>query len=66
MTTPELFTVALVLSLLLHVPPEAPSVSEIWEPVQTDEAPVIEPALGTVTTVTDAVAEEEQPEVVTV
>jgi hypothetical protein len=45
-TTPLLFTVALLL-LLLHVPPAVPLVlSVIVDPVHTADAPLIEPALA--------------------
>jgi hypothetical protein len=55
-TTPLLFTVALLL-LLLHAPPLAAFDNVIAEPVLTVDEPVIEPALGAGFTVTTAVAE---------
>jgi hypothetical protein len=55
-TTPDVLTVAMVLSPLLHTPPEAVSASVVTEPMQTVGEPVITPALGNGEIVTIAVA----------
>lgn len=47
---------AIVLSLLLHVPPAIPSDKVITEPTQTDDRPVITPADDAERTVIDAVS----------
>lgn len=52
-----LFTVARLVLLLVHVPPAVPFVvSCIVDPTQTDDGPLIVPALADVVTVTDFVA----------
>ena len=58
-TTPvDMPTVATVVAVLLHVPPETLLVSEMVWPAQTDEGPEIVPGDGlTITTI-----EVEQPE----
>jgi hypothetical protein len=55
-TTPEPSTVATDGMLLDHEPPDIPSVREIVEPAQTDEVPVMAPAVDNALTVTSCVA----------
>ena len=56
-TTPELFTVAIAVLLLLHVPPVAVSDKVTVEPRHTDEGPVMAPAFGRALIVIAEVAE---------
>lgn len=55
-TTPEVFTVAILVAVLLQLPPVAGSVKFILAPAQTVCGPVITPATGSGFTVTTAVA----------
>ncbi len=55
-TTPEPSTVATEPFEEVHEPPETVSESEIEDPTQTEEVPVIEPAKGAGSTVTALVA----------
>ena len=55
-TMPEEPTVATLLLVLLHVPPDMASVRLIVAPVQTSDGPVIIPADGGILTVTISVA----------
>jgi hypothetical protein len=54
-TTPEAPIVATAVSVLLHVPPAVGLARVMLLPAHTDEGPEIEPATGTVFTVTTAV-----------
>jgi hypothetical protein len=54
-TTPELFTVAMLVLELLHAPPAPVVLSADVADWQTEASPVIEPALGVVFTVTSFV-----------
>ena len=55
-TIPDELTEAIVLSLLLHVPPDADSVKETDASWQTVAVPLITPAVGVGVTFTFAVA----------
>ena len=57
LTTPVLLTVATAGLLLLHVPPEAVSVSELVAVTQTVAEPEMEPAWGSGRTVSVSSAE---------
>ena len=55
-TTPLLFTVAVLVLLLLHVPPDVPFVvNVIVDPAHTDDDPLIVPALDAAVTEIDLV-----------
>jgi hypothetical protein len=55
-TIPVVFTLAIVASLVLHVPPVPVTLYELTAPMQTDDAPAIVPAVAPVLTVIPVVA----------
>ena len=63
---PVALTEAIAALLVIHVPPEVPSVKVIFEPTQTDEGPAIEPAAGDGLTVNVVVVKADAHAVVTV
>ena len=65
-TIPPAVTVATAVELLVHTPPEVPSISVVVEPAQTDVAPVIVPPEAVRLTVTDFVVVAEPQALVTV
>jgi len=65
-TTPAVLTDAIEELLLVHVPPDVPSVRDAVVLVQMDEAPEMAPADGEELTVTDFVAAADPHELVTV
>ena len=63
---PDAFTVATDVGLLVHVPPDAPSVSVVEVPVQRLLAPLIAGTAGADETVIASVADLEPQVLVTV